>query len=46
VLAEGIESEDQAAWLGTLGCRFGQGFLYAPPLPEDEVLDWVRSGAR
>jgi diguanylate cyclase (GGDEF)-like protein/PAS domain S-box-containing protein len=46
VLAEGIESEDQAAWLGRLGCRFGQGFLYAPPLPEDEVLHWARSGAR
>jgi EAL domain-containing protein (putative c-di-GMP-specific phosphodiesterase class I) len=44
VLAEGIESEAQAAWLGQLGCRFGQGFLYASPLAEDEVLAWARSG--
>jgi sensor c-di-GMP phosphodiesterase-like protein len=44
VLAEGIESEAQAAWLGQLGCRFGQGFLYASPLAADEVLAWARSG--
>jgi diguanylate cyclase (GGDEF)-like protein/PAS domain S-box-containing protein len=32
VVAEGIESPEQAAKLQTLGCDFGQGFLYSSPV--------------
>jgi len=32
VIAEGIETAEQLARLTTLGCEFGQGFLFAPPL--------------
>jgi diguanylate cyclase (GGDEF)-like protein len=32
-LAEGIETEEQAAWLADHGCRRGQGFLVARALP-------------
>jgi EAL domain-containing protein (putative c-di-GMP-specific phosphodiesterase class I) len=38
-LAEGIETEAQAAWLLEHGCRFGQGFLVARPKPFDEMLE-------
>jgi EAL domain-containing protein (putative c-di-GMP-specific phosphodiesterase class I) len=31
VIAEGIEVPEDAEELITLGCRFGQGFLYARP---------------
>ena len=31
-LAEGIESEEQAAWLLAHGCRYGQGYLVDQPL--------------
>ncbi|CAH2603117.1 protein of unknown function [Rhodovastum atsumiense] len=31
----GHETEPQAAWLEGLGCRLGQGFLFAPALPAD-----------
>jgi diguanylate cyclase (GGDEF)-like protein len=31
-LAEGIEREDQAAWLLAHGCRFGQGYLVSEPV--------------
>ncbi|MCY1144301.1 bifunctional diguanylate cyclase/phosphodiesterase [Actinoplanes sp. Pm04-4] len=37
-IAEGIETEDQARELLTLGCRTGQGFLYAKPSPLEAVL--------
>jgi EAL domain-containing protein (putative c-di-GMP-specific phosphodiesterase class I) len=32
-LAEGIETEAQATWLAEHGCRYGQGYLVARPLP-------------
>ncbi|GAB2565947.1 hypothetical protein Aab01nite_46880 [Paractinoplanes abujensis] len=36
-VAEGIETPEQAAELRRLGCHTGQGFLYARPLPPDDV---------
>jgi EAL domain-containing protein (putative c-di-GMP-specific phosphodiesterase class I) len=32
VIAEGIEQVEQARWLADLGCRYGQGYLYARPM--------------
>ncbi|MCU1623130.1 MAG: hypothetical protein JWL79_1975 [Frankiales bacterium] len=37
VIAEGIEREDQAAVLASLGCRYGQGFLWSPGVPAEET---------
>ncbi|WP_196774266.1 bifunctional diguanylate cyclase/phosphodiesterase [Rhodovulum sp. MB263] len=39
-VAEGIETEDQLAWLVENGCEFGQGFLVSPGLeiPAFEAL--------
>jgi diguanylate cyclase (GGDEF)-like protein/PAS domain S-box-containing protein len=33
VIAEGIETEDQALTLRTLGCELGQGFYFGRPVP-------------
>lgn len=33
VVAEGVETEDEAAWLLEMGLRFGQGWLYGEPGP-------------
>ena len=32
VIAEGIEVPEQARWLADLGCRLGQGYLFARPM--------------
>lgn len=37
VVAEGIETEAQAAALRALGCGFGQGFLFDPALPAEAL---------
>jgi len=40
-VAEGIETVEQADFLIAKGCRIGQGYLYAKPLPQDECARWV-----
>jgi diguanylate cyclase (GGDEF)-like protein len=37
VVAEGIETANQAASLVALGCPTGQGFYFSPPLPNEEL---------
>ena len=37
VVAEGVETDAQWDRLGGCDCDFGQGFLFAPPLPSDQV---------
>jgi diguanylate cyclase (GGDEF)-like protein/PAS domain S-box-containing protein len=42
--AEGIETAEELAALRSLGCRFGQGFLFSRPVPLDE-LETLVAGA-
>jgi EAL domain-containing protein (putative c-di-GMP-specific phosphodiesterase class I) len=42
LIAEGIETAEQASWFTSLGCRYGQGFLYARPMPMVEVERYLR----
>jgi EAL domain-containing protein (putative c-di-GMP-specific phosphodiesterase class I) len=44
VVAEGIEHVTQLAMLQDLGCRFGQGYLLAEPMPADAVAHWFLHG--
>ena len=41
-VAEGIETQEQAAVVQELGCDKGQGFWYSAPLLPDDVADWLR----
>ena len=41
VIAEGIESYQQAEILEGLGCHHGQGFLFARPMPANRCLGWL-----
>ncbi len=38
VVAEGVERPEQLRALRDLGCRWGQGYLFARPLPAEEAL--------
>jgi diguanylate cyclase (GGDEF)-like protein/PAS domain S-box-containing protein len=46
VVAEGVETEGQLAFLRTQSCDSMQGFLYSGPVPADEVLALYQSGKR
>ena len=39
VVAEGIETTEQAQKLKDAGCRFGQGYLFSPPITIPEVAN-------
>lgn len=41
VVAEGIETRQQQAQLVKMGCLIGQGFLFAKPMPVDDILQWL-----
>lgn len=42
VLADGVETEDQAWMLRMMGCRVGQGPFYGRPRSASELVDWYR----
>jgi EAL domain-containing protein (putative c-di-GMP-specific phosphodiesterase class I) len=46
VVAEGIETREQYNLLRQLGCRFGQGFLFARPAPAETVSRMLRLPGR
>jgi diguanylate cyclase (GGDEF)-like protein len=41
VIAEGIETEEQRQYLIGLGCHEGQGWLFARPMPADQLESWM-----
>lgn len=43
VVAEGIETLQQARALADLGCHTVQGFLFARPMNADALVDWLRT---
>ena len=42
VVAEGVETVEQRMALQSLGCRYFQGFLYSPALPEAGFMNWLQ----
>jgi len=46
VIAEGVETQVQHQRLGDMGCDMAQGFLYARPLPPEELEAWLRRSSR
>lgn len=41
VIIEGIETPEQRLQLLELGCTVGQGYLYAGPMSDDDLLQWL-----
>jgi EAL domain-containing protein (putative c-di-GMP-specific phosphodiesterase class I) len=39
VIAEGVETVDQANYLMESGCNFAQGYLYGKPMPVDQLTN-------
>ncbi len=43
-LAEGIETEEELAFLREKGCRLGQGYFFSKPVPPEEIIAYAFGG--
>jgi diguanylate cyclase (GGDEF)-like protein len=43
VVGEGVESEEIASALTATGCEVAQGYLYARPMPAEDLSTWIAS---
>ena len=41
VIAEGVETEEQAEFLTSHGCNKAQGFLFSKPIPPEEIVKLI-----
>ncbi|MFK7700029.1 putative bifunctional diguanylate cyclase/phosphodiesterase [Pseudomonas caspiana] len=46
VIAEGVETVEQEAYIISEGCHEGQGYLYSKPLPGRELLAYLKQAQR
>lgn len=42
IVAEGVETSEQADELAAMGCDFFQGFYYSKPIPGDAFIDFIK----
>ncbi|MBD1580913.1 bifunctional diguanylate cyclase/phosphodiesterase [Pseudoalteromonas sp. S16_S37] len=42
-IAEGVETQEQSDLLRNMGCDEVQGFMYAKPMPSDELMAFLKS---
>ena len=42
--AEGVETGGALAWISSLGCTQAQGYLFAKPMPAEDIADFLRKG--
>ncbi|MCY1178323.1 hypothetical protein D9M73_186690 [compost metagenome] len=46
VIAEGVETAEQEAYIIAQGCNEGQGYLYSKPLPARELTLYLKQARR
>lgn len=42
IIAEGVQTERQAALLAQAGCDYGQGYIFSEPIPADEFEELLK----
>jgi len=42
VVAEGVETQEQLAFLHLKQCEIAQGYLFSPPIPSQDMTQWLK----
>lgn len=42
IVVEGIETDQQRVLAQNLNCQYGQGYLFAKPMPKDALIDFIK----
>ena len=42
VLAEGVETKAERAWLIAAGCDLAQGYWFSRPMPVTDMVEWMK----
>ena len=45
IVGEGVEGQDEADFLKTLGCKYAQGYLYGKAMPMKDLLTFMKANA-
>ena len=45
VVAEGVDTQEQAEWLKSLNCQYAQGNLYSEPVDVDDATKLLQAQA-
>lgn len=45
VIAEGVETVEQADYLRSIGCEYIQGYLYSKPIPEEQYIQLINKSS-
>ena len=43
IIAEGVEDQEEAKTLLEMGCHYAQGFYFARPMPENDLIESLKS---
>ena len=43
-VVEGVETTEQLNYVKSIGVRYIQGYLFSPPLEEDDYLAYIKGG--
>ena len=45
IVAEGVETQEQKAYLESIGCDYLQGWYYSKAVPEDEFMQIIKQAS-
>ena len=46
MIAEGVETKEQLDLLKTYDCRYAQGYYFAKPMNDEQIIKWYQEALK